>query len=342
MIFTPDKLIEVNNKVNEANQIVIVAHKSPDGDAIGSALGLYHYLVKKQYNVWVCLPDPAPSFFEWMEGFEDVLNLEQNHQDVSRAIKRADVIFCLDFNAFHRTGKEMETLLSESTAYKVMIDHHLNPSDEFDVLFSQTSACATAQMVFDFIVANGDEQLITPIIGEPLYCGIMTDSGSFRFPSVTAKTHDIVAKLLTRGVQNHKVHESVYDTNTIERLKLRGYAINEKLELLSANTTALMYLTEEELERFDYKQGDTEGLVNVGLSINGIKRSIFLKESYGLIKISFRSKGSDNPVNEYASTYFSGGGHANAAGGKWEGSMEEAVTRIKETLPLFFKDDKAN
>lgn len=340
MIYTPEKLIQVNKKLDEANQIVIVAHKSPDGDAIGSALGLYHYLVKKQYCVLVCLPDPTPSIFDWMEGFDKVLNLEQNHQDVSRAIKRADLIFCLDFNAMHRTGKEMEELLLESKGFKVMIDHHLDPSDEFDVSFSQTSACATAQMVYDFIEANGDEDLITPIIGEPLYCGIMTDSGSFRFPSVTPRTHDIISKLLTRGVQNNKVHESVYDTNTLGRLRLRGFAINEKLELLEDYATAIMHITEEELEQFDYKNGDTEGLVNVGLSIEGITRSIFLKESFGLIKISFRSKGTNNPINTFASTYFSGGGHANAAGGKWEGTMEEAIKRIKEMLPEFVQQKK--
>lgn len=339
MIFTPEKLIQVNNKLAEANQILIVAHKSPDGDAVGSALGLYHYLRNRNFSVWVCLPDPAPSFLGWMEGFEDILNLEQQNKEVSRAIERADLIFCLDFNALHRTGKQMEELLIQSKAFKVMVDHHLDPSDEFDVTFSQTSACSTAQMVYDFIDANGDADMVTPIIGEPLYCGIMTDSGSFRFPSVTPRTHYILSKLLEKGVRNYKVHESVYDTNTIERLRLRGYAINEKLELLTEYNTALLFLTEEELEQFNYVSGDTEGLVNVGLSIQGITRSIFLKESHGLIKISFRSKGLDNPINTFASTYFSGGGHANAAGGKWEGSMEEAVKRVKEALPVFIEEN---
>jgi phosphoesterase RecJ-like protein len=208
----------------------------------------------------------------------------------------------------------------------------LNPSDEFDLTFSDTSACSTAQLIVELISAMGDEPLLDEKIGTPLYCGIMTDTGSFRFSSVTAETHEIIAKLIKVGVKSYKIHESVFDTNTLDRLKLRGYIINEKLELFHNGKTAIMSLSKKDLDQFNYQKGDTEGLVNVGLSIVGVTRSIFLKESDGIIKISFRSKGKDNPVNILAQENFSGGGHANAAGGKWEGTMQDAIDRIKEVL----------
>lgn len=335
--FTQEKISELQTNLFNAKKIVITAHKSPDGDSIGSSLALFHYLVKKGFQVTVCHPDPAPYFLNWLDAIQEVKSLEQNYEEVKEEIFNADLIFCLDYNALNRTGEEMEVLIKASDAFKVMIDHHLYPSNEFDMIFSEVSSCSTAQLIFDFIDAMGDKNMLDIKIGEAIYCGIMTDSGSFRYPSTSPHTHEVIAELLRAGVSNAKVHEAVFDTNTYDRLKLRGFAVNEKLEIIAEHKTALMSLTKDELEPFNYQKGDTEGLVNVGLSILGIEKSIFLSEGEGYIKMSFRSKGVDNPINEMASKYFHGGGHANASGGKFEGSMQEAIAQVKKVLPEFSK-----
>lgn len=337
MVYEHEKIDKVKSYIEQSKNIIITAHKSPDGDSIGSSLVLFHYLKSKNKNVTVCHPDPSPSFLNWLQGANEIVNFQEEPNTVKSKINDADLIFCLDFNALHRVGRDMETELNATSAKLVMIDHHLYPSDEFDVAFSDISACSTAQMIFDFITCLGHQNAISVAAGEAMYCGIMTDSGSFRFPSTSAHTHEVIAHLIRIGVDHSKVHEAVFDTNTIDRLRLRGYAINEKLEIIKAYRTAIITLKEDELDQFNYCKGDAEGLVNVGLSIIGIDKSIFLKENDGKIKISFRSKGENNPVNELASKYFNGGGHANAAGGIWEGTMEEAVKKIKDVLPEFSK-----
>jgi phosphoesterase RecJ-like protein len=330
-IFQGEQLETLKKYIAESKDCVIIAHKSPDGDSVGSSLGLYHYLKEKGLNVRICHPDPAPLFLHWLTGAESILNAEEHKDEVKGFMEKADLIFCLDFNDTSRVGS-LSKSLQNATAKKVMIDHHLHPKDEFDLQFSDTKACSTAQLITQMIIGLGDQALIDATIGTPLYCGIMTDTGSFRFSSVTPETHEIIAILMRAGVESYKVHESVFDTNTLSRLKLRGYATNDKLKLIQGGRTAIMSLTQSELEKFNYQKGDTEGLVNIGLSIAGVDRSIFFKESDGIIKISFRSKGIDNPVNQIASDYFGGGGHANAAGGKWEGSMDEAIAKFKQVI----------
>lgn len=334
MIFNEKRINEVKEFIFKANNIVIIAHKSPDGDSIGSSVGLYLYLLKLGKKVEICHPDPAPYFLEWMKGSETIKDAVNHENEVQRSIASADLIFCLDFNSLSRVGV-LEGMVKNAKGTKIMIDHHLDPSNEFDLAFSDTSSCSTAQLIVDFIQAMGDTNLLDASIGEALYCGIMTDSGSFRFPSVTAHTHEVVATLMKAGLEPYIVHESVFDTNTFERLRLRSFAITEKTEIIEEHKTAIIYLEKEDLERFNYVKGYTEGLVNVGLSIIGITKSIFLMEHDGIIKISFRSKGKDNPVNVMANTYFSGGGHANASGGKWIGSMEDAIKEVKRVLPEF-------
>ena len=335
--FNEQKIAQLKELLQHTPEIVIVAHKSPDGDSIGSSVGLFQYLKKRGFEVVVCHPDPSPHFLDWIDGIDQILNYEEDSSRIKSLVSSSDLIFCLDFNDLGRVGNGMKSLLENSSAFKVMIDHHLHPSDEFDLVFSEIESCSTAQLIYDLIDALGDLNLLDEKIGEPLYCGIMTDSGSFRFPSTTPHTHEVIAGLMRAGVKNYKVHESVFDTNTIDRLKLRGFAINEKLEILEEYNTAIMSLSKAELEKFNYVKGDTEGLVNVALSISGINKSIFLKEGDGIIKISFRSKGNDNPVNVMASEYFQGGGHANASGGMWSGSLEEAIEKVKNVIPEFSK-----
>lgn len=326
--FDASRVREVQTLLTRSKRCVIVAHKSPDGDSVGSSLGLFHFLKQKIEHVVVCHPDPAPHFLEWLPGATDIVNGEDDLEVVQQELDASDVIFCLDFNDFGRVGK-LRKSLEKNKSKTIMIDHHLDPKEGFAYAFSEPESCSTAQLIVDFIAALGEEQRIDATIGTPLYCGIMTDTGSFRFSSVTPHTHKVLALLLESGVVGHEVHENVFDTNTFDRLKLRGFTINEKLELLDDQKTVIMSLSTDELERFNYQKGDTEGLVNLGLSIQGVNRSIFLKESDGIIKISFRSKGNDNPVNVIASKHFSGGGHANAAGGKWEGSLQEAIAKVK-------------
>lgn len=333
MTFQTEKIEPIKALISKVKTAVIVAHQSPDGDSVGSSVGLYHYLIKKGLEVNICHPDPAPGFLLWMKGSETIKNAVEHEAETKQLIEEADLIFCLDFNSMTRVGG-LRDVLPKAKGTKVMIDHHLHPTDEFDYTFSEPSACSTAQLVADFIIASGDQDLFDKNIGEALYCGIMTDTGSFRFPSVEAHTHEIVALLMKKGLKPYIVHESVYDTNTFDRLRLHSFAINEQMEIID-NHTAIIHLNKEDLARFNYQKGDTEGLVNVGLSIAGIKRSIFLSEKDGIIKISFRSKGEDNPVNVLASTYFHGGGHANAAGGRWDGTMSEAIQKIKSVLPEF-------
>lgn len=331
-IFTENKIEQVNTLLKGAKNISVLAHKSPDGDSIGSSTALARFLSNKGFNVTICHPDPAPQFLEWMHGAEDIITYQEQESLVESKLSDSDIIFCLDFNVLSRLGKEMGEFVKNIKKPLILLDHHLNPSDEFDIQFSDTSSCSTAQLIFVFIDALGDKDLIDIETGESIYCGIMTDTGSFRFPSTTAQTHRIIAELLAVGVKGHLVHEKVFDTNSIERIKLRAFALNNKLEVMESIQTVIISISEEELHNYGYQQGYTEGLVNVGLSITGINKSIFLKETNGLVKMSFRSKGLDNPVNEFAQTYFGGGGHANAAGGAYEGTLADALEKLKKYL----------
>jgi phosphoesterase RecJ-like protein len=331
-VFDSLKIAKLQEAMKSINKIVVVAHKSPDGDSIGSSTALAAFLAKNDFSVTICHPDPAPAFLNWMVGAKELLTYQNESDKVIEKIDEADLIFCLDFNQMDRLGAEMAEVVSNSKAKKVMIDHHLYPSEEFDIVFSDTQACSTAQLVYEFIAALNKTHLIDKAIGASIYCGIMTDTGSFRFPSTAPKTHRIIADLMELGVNGSEVHENVYDTNTLGRIKLRAFALNNKLELMEKCKTVIISLKEDELHAYDFQHGDTEGLVNVGLSIEGINKSIFLKELNGIVKISFRSKGLNNPINEFAIKYFNGGGHANAAGGAFEGTMEEALKLLKLKL----------
>jgi phosphoesterase RecJ-like protein len=331
-VFTKKRLEEVKNELKKAKRIVVLAHKSPDGDSIGSSTAMARFLIKKGFEVSICHPDSAPEFLTWMNGASKIITFQEQESEVKSVIEKSDLIFCLDFNVLSRLGKEMGEFVKQLKIPKVLIDHHLKPSEEFDIQFSDTSSCSTAQLIYEFINALDDKDLIDTEIGESIYCGIMTDTGSFRFASTSAQTHRIIAELLDIGVKGYLVHEKIFDTNSLERIKLRAFALNDKLEVLKDIQTVIISLSEKELESYDYQQGDTEGLVNVGLSITGINKSIFLKEMNGVVKMSFRSKGKENAVNEFAQSYFEGGGHANAAGGIFKGDLNTALEKLKKHL----------
>ncbi len=325
----------IMQQVDGAESIVITSHKSPDGDSIGSSLALYHFLRAYGKNPIICHPDAAPSFLTWMPGGHDILHFDHTPERVAEKMAAADLIFCLDYNTSNRIGKDMEVHLLSSEAIKIMIDHHMDPADFCEIIVSEISVCSTSQLIYELIDQSENLELLNEDTGTAIYLGIMTDTGSFRFPSVQPRTHEILRHLLLSGVKHYKVHENVFDTNTIDRLKLRGYAISEKMEIMSDLPVAIISLTEEELERFNNQKGDTEGLVNVALSVQGIEMAVFLAEKDGVIKMSFRSKG-DRFVNVMAGEHFSGGGHKYASGGMSTDSMEETIKRFKKVVYNYF------
>ena len=317
-------------------KIVIVPHKNPDGDAIGSTLGLYHYLLKGNHDVNIISPNDYPEFLKWIPGENTILKHDSQTEACDAKINEADLIFTLDFNAFHRAG-HMETVLAQSTAIKIMIDHHQAPDDYADYMFSDVSMSSTCEMVYHFIDMLGDTDKVDVNIATCLYVGIMTDTGSFRFKSTTSRTHEIIAHLIEKGADNTSIHAHIYDSNSYSRLQLLGCALNN-LKVIPESRTAYITLSQAELKKYDYKKGDTEGVVNYGLSLDGIVlAAIFIEDRQeGIIKISLRSKG-DFSVNELSRAYFNGGGHTNAAGGKSNLSLQKTVEKFISILPSYNK-----
>mgnify|MGYP001036877860 CR=1 FL=1 len=326
---------QIEAEVNAASNIVITSHKSPDGDSIGSSLGLLHFIEKLGKTATVCHPDPAPSFLYWLDTSSFLLMTEQP-EAVTAAFEKADLVFCLDYNATNRIGPDMQALLEAVTCKTVMIDHHLNPEPFPTLTVSETNASSTSELIVELIEQSGHGDLLDQKIGTPLYLGILTDTGSFRFSSVKPRTHEVLAKLLAAGVEHHLVHEVLSDNNTASRLRLQGYAMCEKLEIMEDYMVAVISLSKEELAKYNYQKGDTDSLANQVLSIKGMKAAIVFTERDGIMKISFRSKGAENPVNVMAGEHFNGGGHANASGGMSELSVTETLDKIKGLIPQYF------
>lgn len=336
MTFSSEKIAQLDTLLASSKRILITAHKSPDGDSVGSSLGLWHYLKSIGLNPTVCHPDRAPDFLWWLDGESAILNYEGHKEEIANAFQEADLIFCLDYNSTGRIGK-LDEHLSQSSAKRVMIDHHRDPDLEFcDLIFSDDSKSSTAEMIYELIEAKNDSSKLNEQVGTPLYCGIVTDTGSFRFPSTSPKTLRAAAALAEAGVKHWLVYENIYDNKTEDQIRLSSYAMLEKLVIKKEYATSYIAMTQIEQQRFHAKKGDTEGLVNQALAIKGVRMAVFFKESDGLIKISFRSKG-DVPVNDLARDHFEGGGHKNAAGGKFVGKMEDAIRRFESVLPQFWK-----
>lgn len=327
-------LAELKELLAQPKKIVITTHHKPDGDALGSSLGLYHYLCQKQHQVQVIAPTDYPYFLQWLPGNEDVIIFTEQKEKSAELVKQADLIFCLDFNALSRIN-DLGEIVKVSAAKKIMIDHHLDPENFDDFRHWNTQACAAAQLVYEFIAQLlGDKNSIDAEIATCLYTGIMTDSGSFRFPNTTSDVHRIVAELIDKGADNAAIHQSVYDQSTESRLRFLGYCLSEKLEILPEFNTALISISQDELKRYNSITGDTEGIVNYALSINGIRLAAIIIERTDKVKLSLRSSGTF-PANEICKNYFHGGGHRNAAGGQSESSLEEVVHQFKTLLPEY-------
>lgn len=321
---------EIKALLNEPKKIVITMHQKPDADAMGSSLALFHYLNLKGHRVSVISPTNYPEFLKWMPGCVSVIDFENRPQKAISLLKEAELLFCLDFNDPERT-RDLAPYLSKTACPRVLIDHHPEPIAGFEYGLSDTSASSTTQLIYEMIFMFGDEALINDDIAQCIYAGTMTDTGSFRFSSTTARVHRMVADLFDRGLQHEPIHQAVYDNFLENRLRFLGEALSSRLEFLYPYNTALIAIPNSDLKKFQLRVGDTEGLVNFPLSIKGIRLAALLIERDHEIKLSFRSKG-DFDVNSFARQNFEGGGHQNASGGRSSDTLERTVTRFKNAL----------
>lgn len=309
-------------------------HPKPDADALGSSLGLAGYLKKKGHSVTVISPTDYPAFLSWMPGNNEVLVFQQPFlEKVTAAISQADMIFCLDFSNLSRIN-EIGKLVAQSPAKKVLIDHHLEPEQFADFECWDSSAASTAELVYELIMNLDDKAQIDTPIAECLYAGLMTDTGSFRHGNTTHKVFVVASELVALGANPSHVSKLIYDNNSIERLRLMGFVLNKKLQVVPEYHTAYIILTKDELKEFGSQNGDTEGLVNYGLSIKDIVFSVLIYERKDNIKLSFRSLG-DFSVNEFAKKNFEGGGHKNAAGGQTTLPLNETIKKFLDLLPQY-------
>ncbi len=313
-------------------KIFIVTHKNPDGDAIGSEVGWGRFLMKMGHEVTMTVPNEFPDFLNWIEGSNAILLWTTAAEKIKTAVAEADIICCLDFNALHRID-EIGELIAVAKGKKILIDHHQQPDTFPDITFSDVSACSTSQMVFEIIEALDKKELMDAGAAGALYCGIMTDTGSFKFPSTTATTHRVVGELIAAGADNAAIHQLVYDTQSLDRLYLIGHCLNT-MEVLPKYKTAIIKVAKKDHYTFNIQRGDSEGIVNYPLSVKNIHLSVFMREDKDMVKISFRSKGNFD-VNAIARKHFGGGGHINAAGGMFTEGLEKAVQKLKDILPEY-------
>ncbi|NDF97861.1 MAG: bifunctional oligoribonuclease/PAP phosphatase NrnA [Chitinophagia bacterium] len=313
-------------------KVVITTHQKPDADAMGSSLALGHYLQKKGHDVVVISPTNWAGFVDWMPGTAQVINYEQQQHKAKQLLANADLLFCLDFNIFHRT-KSMTEVLYSLTCTKVLIDHHQEPDTaSFTFGVSDTSKSSTCEMIYDFIVGANDADLIDEDIATCIYAGVVGDTGSFRFSSAHAGVHALVADLKRRGLDHGKIHEGLYDNFLENRLRFIGHVLLHRMEILYEYNTALIAIPKSDLIQFNIRTGDTDGLVNYPQSIQGIRLAALVIDRDEERKWSFRSKGQFD-CNTFARTHFEGGGHFNAAGGRSGQSLEETVAAFKAVLP---------
>ena len=316
--------------LNKPKKVVIIPHKNPDGDALGSTLALDFFLNKTGHQSHVVSPNEYPDFLNWLPGQEGILKHTTETDKAVELIKAADLIFTLDFNSLGRV-EMLEPHINASSAKKIMIDHHQEPSDYADIMYSDSNIGSTCEMVYN-LISHLDAAQIDQKIATCLYTGIMTDTGSFRFPSTTPKTHHVIAELIDKGANHSEIHQNIYDTFTFDRLRLLGTALTN-LKKIKELPVVYITISQEELNRNNFKKGDTEGFVNYGLSLVGISVAVIMieNEQEQIIKMSFRSKGAFS-VNDFARTYFNGGGHHNAAGGASKLSLSETESKFINSI----------
>ncbi|MGZ3958026.1 MAG: DHH family phosphoesterase [Flavisolibacter sp.] len=322
---------EIYGQLPERKKIVITMHQKPDADAMGSALALYFFLKQFDHEITVISPTNWARWLNWMEGISEVMDYELNKKAADEILDRADWLFCLDHNHFNR-AKSMAPKLASIDCTKILIDHHQEPDTAaFHYGVSNTGKSSTCEMIYDFIVNAGHREKISQVIAECLYAGVVADTGSFRFSSTTANVHHMVAALKEHGLQHVKVHEALYDNFLENRLRFLGHVLSNRMEVFYELNTALIYISKLELLKYEIKTGDTEGLVNYPLSIQGIKLVGCVIDRDEERKWSFRSKGNFD-CNSFARKYFNGGGHFNASGGNDSANLQETVLKFKQAI----------
>ncbi|MCB9071038.1 MAG: bifunctional oligoribonuclease/PAP phosphatase NrnA [Prevotellaceae bacterium] len=329
-IILEDNVSRSYKLIEAAERIVILTHLSPDGDAVGSSLGLYHFLKEIGKEPVVIVPNRFPGFLNWMSGAADIVVLEEKHKEVQGLITEADLLICVDFNDLKRIDGA-KPFVEQSHAKKILIDHHLLPEAFADVTISHPEISSSSELVFRLICRMGFFQNITQACAESIYVGMMTDTGNFSYASQSPEIYHIISELLSKGIDKDNIYRLVYNTYSENRMRLMGFCLVEKMKLYKEQRTAVISLSLDELARFDYQVGDAEGFVNIPLSIEGIDISVFVREDVKKVKMSFRSQGTF-PVNKMASTYFNGGGHLNAAGGESYLSLAETLDKLEKVI----------
>lgn len=324
-------------KAEESSDIVLMIHLNPDGDTMGAALALRIVLDKLNKKVDIIAPNRFPSFLSWMHGSEKIIIATENFDLAKSKIKQADLIICLDFNSVTRIGNQLSGLLSDAKAYKVIIDHHLEPCNCFDMYFSKTNTSSTSEILFEIITKSKYKDLFDKEIAENIYVGIITDTGSFSYSCNNESTYNAVSYLMHYNIDGEAIHRMVYDTYSENRMRLLGLCLSERLVVLPEFSASYIFLSKADLSKYNYQTGDSEGVVNYGLSIEKINFTALFTERENKIRISFRSKGSFD-VNTFARTHFNGGGHRNASGADSFDTLENTIKRFEDALILYKKE----
>lgn len=338
--FDIQSLKKVKELLQTSNRIVLTTHHNPDGDAIGSVLGFYHALKNVGISSTVVTPNGFPDFLMWLPGVDTVTKYSQSKELTAEIFSNADLIFCLDFNGFRRT-ESMEKILSDATGVKVLVDHHPDPESKFDHSFSFTEVSSTAELVYELVSELFGDDCISKESAECLYVGMMTDTGSFSYACSRERTFFIAGQLVGKGVVVEKVQGLVYNNFSVNRMQFLGYCLAEKMKVFPEHSAAYIWLSKDDLKRFNHQSGDTEGFVNYPLSIKGIVFSVLFMENDGFIKVSLRSRGTF-PANEFSKKYYNGGGHTNAAGGKSFAPMDLSIQQFEELLKQYSNELNAS
>ncbi|MDR1848326.1 MAG: DHH family phosphoesterase [Bacteroidales bacterium] len=332
MIFKDKDIKKTKALITKAQHIVIITHFNPDADAVGSSIALYYYLKAKKKEVTIIMPNFYPSFLDFFAEGVDMTVAVKETKKARKIMQECDLIFCLDFNMIHRVGNHVKETLHDITATKVLIDHHQDPDDHFDVFFSYPDACATSEVLAHLIIRLSGKKAIDFKIAQAVYIGLCTDTGSFSYNCNNADTYTLIADLVRKGIEVDKVHQEIYSTFSENRLRLLGYAIFEKLKVFPQYEAAYICLSKDELEHYNFQPGDTEGLVNYCLNLKGINFGCLIMERERVIRLSFRSKTDSFDVNRFARQYWCGGGHIMAAGGTYQGKLEDVIVALEEQI----------
>lgn len=326
----------LTSNIRTAKKILIITHQNPDGDAIGSSLGLFHALKNYGVNPVVVVPNDFPAFLKWMPASDEIMIFERQKEAVESILDENPLIFYLDFNDITRIGK-MKNAVEKSNGFGILVDHHPYPENFASIIISDISVSSTAELVFKLVKEVFGKQFIDKSVAECLYAGIMTDTGSFSYNSSRPETYEILSMLLSHGIDKDLIYSMVYDNFTADRMKLLGYCLDQKMVVLPEFGAAYISLTNEEKKKYNFQPGDSEGFVNYPLSVSGVIFSTFFMENGKKVKISFRSKG-NFPVNHFASRFFQGGGHKNAAGGESDLPLDKTIERFIELIKDYFED----